>query len=65
MAWRFKKQFEHLTIVMQDRVTVDKFTITDEKVNNLLNTSSDFKEYFERENDPGLQVKPKRLKDEG
>lgn len=64
--WRFKKQYENTRIVTADRITVDQFTITDTLVDHLLLLSADHAEYFERDknDDPGQQVKPKRLPDE-
>lgn len=66
--WKFKKQYEDVKIVTSERMTVDKFTITDQLVDNLLKIHSDHAEYFEREqNDvlPPAGLKPKRQRDEG
>lgn len=66
--WKFKKQYENARIVTPEKVIVDKITITDELVNNLLKLHSDHAEYFEREQNDvpapaGLKLK--RQRDEG
>ena len=66
--WKFKEQYNDIKITTADRVIVDKFTITDELVDNLLKLHSDHAEYFERSpngDSTPAGLKPKRQRDEG
>ena len=66
--WRFKKQYEDVRIVTPDKVVVDKFTITDQLVTDLLKLHSSHSEYFERDQNVDLApagLKTKRQRDEG